>query len=214
VRPQSASCAICQCRWGESDCFHFDGIGTADDPLVLQATFNEEDAGQLLECGPAGLAAFLPPYLLDPPCVNTYTTISQTIPYDVAQILFFNEDRYDTDSMHETDGVTSRLTFKTAGVYLVTLNVRWKKVTVDSGDVAVFIRQNGADFLGIDSMPIADPDLFCSHSLSVEANFDAGDYVEAMAKQDAVRDNEGRAMTILTDYQLPSFAAAFMRPSP
>jgi hypothetical protein len=212
VKRPGAACAVCQCRFGSGNCVTITGAGTDDDPYVADPRLDDDDA-QLAECGPAGLAVFAPDYILDPPAVHVYRTIDQTIPYDAAQPLFFNAERYDTDSMHDSEKELSRLTFKTPGVYLLTLNVRWKKVDVTGGDVAAFIRRQGADFLAIDSMPIGDADLFMSHSMSVEAEFTAGEYVEALVKQDGVDDDGPVSLPVLSDYGLPSFAAVFVRPA-
>lgn len=211
-RPPSKACPICESRFGSSDCIHIGGEGTPDDPYVATPIHDPDDA-QLMEDGPAGWALFAPPWLINPPACHMYATVNNTIAWNTAQGLFFNEIRYDTDSMCDTDA--SRITFKTAGVYLVTLNVRWKKVDVDEGDVAAFIRLNGGMFIAIDAMPIGDADLYTSHSLSVQKFFEAGDYIEAWVQTDGEKDGEPIAMLpVLSDYRLPSFAAIFLRPTP
>lgn len=209
----SQLCPVCQCIWGSEDCTHIDGKGKPGDPFLVSPTFDPDEAN-LLECGPAGMAAFMPPWLADPPACHVYHTITQTIPFDTWQTLFFNEERYDTDSMHDTLQNTSRITFKTSGIYLVTLNIVWNKQETDRGDQACAIWRNGAEGIAMDSVHIADPDLYGSHSLSTQEYFEAGDYVEALVKQDGELDDEGLANRIIVTRGSPVFCAMLESPAP
>lgn len=212
MRPNSPICETCQCRFEDGSCVHIVDRGP-NEPLQAEFILSQ-DQGQLAECGPAGFGVFLPPYLLDPPAVQVYRTVNQTIPFEAAQIIYFNAEVYDTDSMHESGDNLSRLVFKTAGIYLVTFNVRWNKIAADSGDVAAFIMKNGAEFVDIDSMKIADPDLYNSHSLSIELAVQAGEFIEGVVKQDAVIDDVGKPLAVIADYGLPHLSACFLRPLP
>jgi hypothetical protein len=63
-------------------------------------------------------------FLANPPACRIYHNADQSIPHNVATtILAFNSERYDTDTMHDTVTNNSRITFTTAGLYVVTLNV-------------------------------------------------------------------------------------------
>lgn len=205
MRPVAAPCGVCQCTWCDSDCVHVEGNGT-DKPITL-SFIADPDSDNLFDCGPQGGGVFLPPDILDPPVVHAYRTVRTTIPNEAAQILFFNETRYDTDSMHDTENDQSRLTINTPGIYLVTLNVTWNRN--EDGDRAAFIRRNGADFLALESKHAGDADLFVGHSLSIEENFEAGDYLEAMVKQDS-----GTGLGIEATRYSPVFSAMFMRQAP
>lgn len=208
MRGPSKNCGVCQCAFEDSNCVHWDPSHEYFTPIL------DDVDGQLLECGPAGLAAFAPSWLLDPPACNVYGTFEQPIPFDTAQNIIFNEVRYDTDSMHDDENM-DRITFKTAGIYKVTLNIRWKKTdTDDTGDQAAFIQYNGATFIAFDSMSIGGPDLFGSQSLSVEHLFDSGDWVTALAKQDGILDDEQINLPITVRRNSPVFAAKFLRPPP
>lgn len=210
----SEGCPVCECTWASSNCVHISkqDTGTPERPYEPEPRL-DPITGNLLECGPAGLAAFLPPYLLDPPACNVYSNQEQVIGYDVAQHLFFNSERYDTDSMHDDAEHSDRISFQTPGVYLVSLNLRWNKTKATTGDLAAFIRRTGSEFLAVDSMPIGGPDLFAGHSMSVEGEFEAGDYVEAMVKQDTVDSNgNGKNLTVTVRRNSPVFSAMFLRP--
>lgn len=213
TRSNTGICGICACTFASGACVHVTGQGTTDDPYLFAPYLDTSD-DNLMECGPAGLAAFLDPVYLEPPVCNVYSSLEQTIPFEAAQILFFNETRYDTDSMHDPDNEPSRITFNTAGVYLVTLNVRWNKTddSTATGDLAGFIRQNSSDILAIDAMPVGGGDSFGKHSMSYLGAFQAQDYVEALVKQDVVIDDEGVAGRVTVERMSPVFAASLMRP--
>lgn len=212
-RPSSLSCPICQTRFGPGSCIHISGKGTYDDPYTA-VPIHDDDADQLLESGPAGWGAFAPSWLLDPPACHVYSTVSTSMPFDVAQGIFFTDVRYDTDGMWDEEN--SRIIFKTAGVYLVQLNVRWQKKDVSEGDVSALIRVNGGEFVAGDSVPYGGADLYNSHSVVLQDKFAAGDFVQAFAKQDGVSPDGEDQLTgiILTQHRMPSFAATFLRPYP
>lgn len=209
MRGPSKNCPMCQCIFGSSNCVHWNTATETFEPILDDATDN------LLECGPAGLAAFAPTWLLDPPACNIYCTFEQPIPFDTAQNLIFNEARYDTDSMYDFDAAPDRITFKTEGVYEVTLNIRWRKTdTDDTGDQAAFIQRNGSTYIALDSMSIGGPDLFGSQSVSYQGLFEVGDWVTGLVKQDGILDDKEINLPITVRRNSPVFAASFLRPAP
>lgn len=215
-RPPTPICGICQTTFASGDCVHVneDG-GTTDDPYVFTPIVSET-AGNLVVCSPNGLGAFLDPIYLDPPACHVYSSLEQTVPYDTPWPLLFNEQRYDTDSMHDPDdvGQSGRITFKTAGVYDVCLNLRWKKTndSTATGDLAAFIRRNGAEILCIESMPVPNGDSFAKQSVPLANRpFAAGDYIEALVKQDVILDDEPMNLSITVERMSPIFSAAFLR---
>lgn len=58
-------------------------------------------------------------FLANPPACRVYNSANVSIPNNSATSLTFNSERYDTDSMHSTSSATSRITFNTAGIYVV-----------------------------------------------------------------------------------------------
>lgn len=223
-RADSKNCGICQTRFGDTDCVHRSGRGSTDDPYKFTPN-HDPITGNLLECSKAGWGAFLPPIYLDPPCCCVYATVEQPIAYDTAQHLYFNEDYYDTDNMHDSDGdlqAQGSIKFNTPGVYLVTLNVRWKKIPSSglvsslAGDQAAFIERNGSDIMVIDSKPIPyHSDTYGAHSLAIQDYFETGEFVGALVKQDAVNDErEGLTLPVTVHRMSPIFAASFIRAEP
>lgn len=214
-RADSAICPSCQCRFGDSNCVHFDSRGPNDPGY---AKFKLDTATtQLAESGPNGFGVFLPTWLSDPPCVSAYHSISQSVPYDTLWPLLFNKEKYDTDSMHSTDlQESSRLTFNTAGVYFITLNVTWNKKDVLNGDVAAFIRRDSSDLIAIESQRYSDEaDIYLGQSVKIQSFFEAGQYVEALVHQDG-KDAKKNPLSgrIDTEQFSPIFSAVFLRPEP
>lgn len=206
-------CGVCQCTFCDSDCVEVSGIGTQQEPVRFEPILND-DEGNLLECGPSGMAAFMPGWLADPPACHVYSTFDQPFDFDAAAPLVYDSERYDTDSMHDKKNEPGRITFKTAGVYLVTINLMWKKPKKGgstTGDIATFIRKNGSTFLAITSTKLPDEDVDAGQSLSVMDEFIAGDYVEAIVKHDMVRNGKDQVGTIIGDRNTPIFSAVFLR---
>lgn len=213
MRPDSAACPTCQSRFSDSNCVHFANRGP-NDPYFPEYILDDA-AGQLAECSPNGFGVFMPTWLSDPPAVSVYHAISQPVPYDTIQVLILNKEHYDTDSCHDTEKDTSRLTFNTSGIYIVTLNITWGKVTVASGDYGAAIRKNTGEYVTSDNAPYGDADMYPAQSLSYQGFFEAGEYVEALVKQDGENDDgEGVTNRIRAERFSPIFAATFLRLEP
>lgn len=201
-------CPLCQCIFGDTNCFHFTGRGQPEDPYVLEARL-DEDTDNLFECRPGGFGAWLPPEIIEPPVVHAYSTIDQTIATEAEQILFFNDTRYDTDGMHDKNNEQSRITIKTPGVYLVTVNVLWDKNT--EGDRALYLRKNSGEYLDITTNGEMGVRVIGMNS-TVTAEFEVGDYVEALVKHDAFTVNDDNPfLKILSQRYTPNFTATYMR---
>lgn len=200
-RGPNTLCGVCQCTFCDSDCVAVN----EDEGVVTFEHIIDPDEDNLFECGPTGAAVFMPSWLLNPPAVHAYNTGDQTMGHDTAQGLFFNEERYDTDNMYDKEAIDGKIIINTPGVYLVTLNCTWQKNS--SGDRAAFIMLNGAEYLVLESKHAGDADLYVGHSLSVEHEFEAGDYLFAIVKQDS-----GADLRIESSRYSPIFAASFIRP--
>lgn len=203
------ACLVCQCTWEDGECIHVSGRGTDQDPYEFELALDDNE-NNMLRCGPAGMGVFLPHEVGDRPAVHVYSNIYQTIANDAAQILFFNNERYDTDSMHDKleANIMSRLTCNTAGVYLFTLNCTWENVVDDEfGDRAAFLRKNGTEIVGFDSRPHGgEEDLHHGHSVTATVELVPGDYMEALVKQDC-----GKAIRIDVERYSPIFCGVFLR---
>lgn len=211
-------CGICQSRWTNTDCIHVSGGGTVDDPVIPDYNLDDESSNTLTK-GPLGLKGNLPAIYRDPPCSSVYATIDQTIPYLVEWPIIFNRRRYDTDNMWDEDDPT-KLFFRTEGLYLVTVNLRWNKTDDNSatGHLAGFVRMNQNEFVTIDALTVPNGDLYAHQSFYALVPARAGDYVELLVKAAVLSDVEGPdgdllpiTMRITAERQSPNFTATYLR---
>lgn len=213
MRPPSQVCGQCQATVSDGDCIHWTGNGSRDDPYIPVPFIDEADTN-LVQCSKAGFAAFLPTLLADPPACHLFSTVQQPIGYQAEQTLFFNESRYDTDSMHDKVQDSNRITFNTPGLYLVSLNIRWRRTDDDTftGDLSCFIAFKGTTIIAHDAFAVPQGDTFAKQSIAVQVPVVAGDYVEAWAKQSVRDGDEKQNMWITVERFSPIFAAVFLRP--
>ena len=78
-------------------------------------------------------------------CARVYYDSTQSIADDSATALAFNNELFDTDSIHDNSTNNSRLTANTAGVYHVWGNVRFAANA--TGDRQIFFRVDGSDIV-------------------------------------------------------------------
>src|SRR5262245_22049217 len=64
-------------------------------------------------------------FLANPPACRAYHNAAQALTTGVEASLALNSERYDTDTMHDTVTNNSRLTIKTAGLYIITGHVEF-----------------------------------------------------------------------------------------
>lgn len=209
-------CPVCQeiipvgsnCLVDDSDCFQIVGSGDMDgyeDPFVVEPILSV-DPDQLLTCTTDGLFAEIPLLLREPPCARAYSTVPISIPNNTLTTIDFSDDAYDTDTMWASAN-PSRLTFTTAGVYVITINLLWEKDT--AGDRIALVRKNGgADILLQDTKQAGGDDLRIGHSLCFEESFAAADYVEVRVQQ-----TSGAALYIQSDSMTPFMAACRVAPA-
>ena len=95
--------------------------------------------------------------------------------------LTFNQEKYDTDTIHDTSSNTSRLTCKTAGVYDIFGHIEWDSDgTGTYREIGIFL--NSTSFIAIDTKPVLGT---TKHSISTEYKLAVGDYVELVVRQDS-----------------------------
>lgn len=117
------------------------------------------------------------------------TTIGATF-----TVMDFGAERFDTDTMHDNVTNPSRITFTTAGVYLVGGNV------INTGAntyVGIAIRVDGTTYIASTTAPRGGGTDDAGASASVLYNFTAGQYVEFLASrgQDGGGSTSGDAQT-------------------
>lgn len=99
-------------------------------------------------------------FLANPPACRVRNIASTSVADSSTPILTFDTERYDTDGMHSTSLDTDRITFNTAGLYLVTLSGRFATATdylsafasIQHSDLTVLAKDSAGTFTdnGID----------------------------------------------------------------
>lgn len=200
VTPTGSLCTVL-----DSDEFDITGAGSAASPHQL--TIREDvDADNLIACGVDGVSAILPTSLTDPPSVRAFHSANQSISNATTTTVSLNLEQYDTDTMHDLAVNNSRVTFTTAGKYIVTFNGVWNKNT--TGDRMAQIRKNGTDILAFESKRTGGADLLVGHCLVVQDSFAATDYIEARVHQ-----TSGGALLLFQDNYSPFLAATRVGPA-
>lgn len=145
--------------------------------------------------------------LANPPSCRVYHNTTQSLTDNTEATVTFNSERWDTDSMHESVTNPSRVTFNTAGLYVVTFCCQLA-AGADYTMAYATLRLNGTTTIaqGINGT-IADagsagPTLV----LSTIYKFAAADYVEVRAYQNNAANT---ARNILANLNMsPELAAA------
>lgn len=159
--------------------------------LVTATLMNNEWAGNIS-------------FLANPPTCRVYNNAAISIPNVTTTPLTFNSERFDTDSMHSMVSNTGRITFNTAGVYVVTANISWAASAV--GFRITNIRLNGATVLASTSSVVRS-DGFLDVPCPTIYKFAVGDYIEVTVFQ-----NSGAALNVSAGGGsfTPEFAAAWV----
>jgi len=107
---------------------------------------------------------------------------SQSIANSTQTALAFNTETFDTDTMHDNSTNNSRITFKTAGKYLVNANWTWGANA--SGFRRGRIRVGGSLVIGMVQTVTPAPGN-PRMTLSCIYGFDADEYIELVVDQDS-----------------------------
>lgn len=84
-------------------------------------------------------------FLLDGyPRVHAYDNTGVACADNTDVLLALSGEVYDNDNMHSTSSNTSRITFTTAGLYEVQINVQWPNATYTVSDIMVRLNADGA----------------------------------------------------------------------
>jgi hypothetical protein len=140
------------------------------------------------------------------PACRAYRSVAQLIAHATTQAVVFDLERYDNDTMHS--GGTERITFTTAGVYIVTLNCQMVSAA-DYVGIVVSIRLNGTTVIASQNITQnvaggGGPGI----SVATTYKFSAADYIEALIYQ-ANSAAAARDLNANGNYS-PEFAAAWL----
>lgn len=144
-------------------------------------------------------------FLANPPACRVYNTANQSVTSGGSGLLIpFNTERYDTDNMHSTVTNTSRITFNTAGLYLVTAHIQYAGNA--TGIRLAAIRFNGATDIAYDIRMNAGASDTTAFSIATVYKFAAADYVEVLAFQ-----SSGSTLNVFANANYsPEFSATWV----
>lgn len=144
------------------------------------------------------------------PMASAYTNGTQTLTSGTWTILTnFGAEDFDTDAMHDNTTNNGRITFKTAGVYLVTLNIGWAANATGDREAGLIFSPLSTTVPfwtsgGYGSMNASN---VASQSVTAVVNAAVNDYVIAAAYQ-----SSGGALNVLARaaYTAGTFSAVWM----
>ena len=116
------------------------------------------------------------------PRARVYHSGAQSILSNIATILLYNSERYDTDAIHDNVGNNSRLTCRTAGAYLFVATQQF--ATNGTGRREFALRHSGVTFVGVDER-IAVPGAPTAAVVAAFLALAVNDYVEVRVFQDS-----------------------------
>jgi hypothetical protein len=142
------------------------------------------------------------------PYCRVRNSAAQTIPNGTWTVLTFDTETYDNDTIHSVDSNTSRLTAKTAGVYLIIGECGWAANSTNRRLIA--IRING-------SLNIARQDVHSSFAgagspvnhVSTFYALAVNDYVDLIVYQNT----GGTLDTYAAESVLPNFSMIWLSPA-
>lgn len=137
------------------------------------------------------------------PRTRVHNNVGQTVPNNIASLVLFNAERFDTDNMHDTVTNPARITCKTAGTYFIGTTVQWGVNA--TGTRQVYLRLNGATIIAADrraALAIDDVQQTISTIYVLAVN----DYIEVVARQSS---GVGLDMSSVPQTS-PEFYAAFL----
>ena len=141
--------------------------------------------------------------ILNPPRCRLRNLADQSIPNNTNTAVTFNAEIFDTDSMHDTGSNTERITFTTAGVYLIHARIHFDDNS--NGYRSIRIQHSVDGLLGQEVIPLADEGTlnWARGGWSLLWDCLADEYVWCEVYQ-----NSGVALDILNhNLQAPSFSA-------
>lgn len=146
-------------------------------------------------------------YLANPPACRVYHNTTQLCADAADTIVAFNSERWDTDVMHDTVTNNSRVTIKTAGLYLLTFSGLLTSLTTYS-QVNCYFRLNGATPLGYQGYSPTTFNMAPELSNTTVFKFAVNDYIQVLVYQD---NTANTAQNLLTGANYsPEFSATWL----
>lgn len=141
----------------------------------------------------------------DPPHCRVYNNAAQSIANATDTTLAFNSESLDNDTMHDNVTLNSRVTIRTAGLYIINANIEWP--TNGTGERTLYLFLNGTTVLpGYTAVPSTNIVDAVGQSTSCFYKFIAGDFIEVRVKQTSTAPLNINSVGIYT----PSFSALWV----
>jgi len=113
---------------------------------------------------------------------RVYNDATQSIANATLTTLLFDQERYDTDTIHDTSSNTGRLTATTGGKYVIMGNVAWASNA--TGNRIIRIYKGGSDIL-VENINLGGTAGVLYMTVSTQINLSATDYVELKVEQNS-----------------------------
>lgn len=124
--------------------------------------------------------------LANPPRVSVYRSADYGIAdSDGTEVLAWNAETYDTDTMHSLASNTGRLTATTAGRYLIVATIIWEADATGLRRCQLRLNGSSGDILDSDSDYAPGASNFSRVKLARVVELEVGDYVEVYCYQDS-----------------------------
>jgi len=114
------------------------------------------------------------------PCAKVFNSTQQSIANITATIINFNSELFDTDAIHDTVTNNSRLTIKTAGVYIVSASIGWDLGTAGARKIDILL--NGVSNIASITQQ-TDSNGYPSQNIVTLYKFNINDYVTLSVQQ-------------------------------
>lgn len=157
----------------------------ADFPTILfpvPGPGGPTETGKVLTAVGDGTATWGSPGEVQAPSCRVYSSVPFTVPDAVNTIIPFDSARWDTDNMYSAVN-PSRITFNTAGLYLVGGCMEFPGAPTSAGSKTMFVRASGA----IPFISAGDQAPGTDYYFELETNtiwpFQVGEYIELQVYQ-------------------------------
>src|SRR4029077_8017961 len=142
------------------------------------------------------------------PACSLYRTTAQSIANATPTAMAFDNERFDTDNIHDNVTNNSRLTCRTAGKYLITGFIPYGGNATGIRQCNIVLNGGGGIYLSLSGQTALTAADNCYLSTSAIADLIVGDYVELQAYQSS----GGALATTATATLSPTFSMAYIGP--
>jgi hypothetical protein len=142
------------------------------------------------------------------PAARVTRSSAQSIPDSLNTNLAFDQERYDTATVHDNASNNSRLTAPVAGIYAVTAQFTWGG-SAGTGSRLAGLMKNGSTLIARSQQLSGDDD----ENITTQVRLAAGDYVEVVVLQ-----TSGSSLPVaangMAQEMTPEFSMTWLAPGP